>query len=136
MRNILLVDDTQETYQMVLHSVGGIAELSWAKNINEATSMIKEKEFNLLILDVELPDGSGIDFCYKIQTSHADVPVLFLTSHTDLDEKSLAFSVGADSFLTKPFSMPELRQRILAVDDANDNLTLIGLCLKNKNKSA
>ncbi|HXH75465.1 MAG TPA: response regulator transcription factor [Bacteriovoracaceae bacterium] len=126
MKNILLVEDTKEIYQMVLQSVSDIGEVTWAKCINEAATLINKKEFNLLILDVELPDGNGIEFCSSIQSTHPHVPIFFLTSHTNLNEKSEAFTAGADSYITKPFTPPELRARILAIDDASANLTLLG----------
>ncbi len=125
MKKILLVDDTKEIYQMVAHSVSGIADITWAKSLDEASTLLKEREFSLLILDIELPDGNGIEFCSKIKPFHPNIPVLFITSHTTLSEKKEAFTVGADGFITKPFSPPALRARILEVgkeENLNDLL--------------
>ncbi len=127
MKKILLVDDTKEIYQMVVHSVGEVADVTWAKCLDEASALLKEKEFSLMILDIELPDGDGIEFCSRIKPSHPNIPVLFITSHTTLEERKLAFTVGADGFITKPFSPTALRDRIREVgqeEDINDLLEL------------
>ncbi|MBA2406346.1 MAG: response regulator [Bdellovibrionales bacterium] len=127
MKNILLVEDTKEIYQMVLQSVDKIGELSWAKCLDEAATLLNENDYNLLILDVELPDGNGIEFCSSIQSTHPHVPILFLTIHTNLAEKSSAFTAGAEGYITKPFTPPELRERIWSVDDSANNLALLEL---------
>lgn len=112
MKKILLIDDTVEIYHMVVHSVRGAADVTWAKCLHEATVLLEERKFNLMILDIELPDGDGIEFCSRIKPIHPDVPVLFITSHTTLEEKKLAFKVGGDGFIAKPFSPPALFERI------------------------
>lgn len=112
MNNILLVEDSKEIYQMVLQSVAQIAELSWAKSLEEAKLTLAKQNFDLMILDVELPDGNGIEFCSGLQATHSHVPIFFLTSHTNLSEKVMSFSAGADDYITKPFSPLELRARL------------------------
>lgn len=127
MKKLLLVDDSREIYQLVTHSVGEIADVTWAKCIIDASNLMLESEFNLLILDIELPDGNGIEFCSQIKVTHPNIPVLFITSHTALAEKKQAFTVGAEGFILKPFSPPALRERILEVgneESINDLLEL------------
>lgn len=112
MYQILLVEDSKEIYQMVLQSTQQLATLTWAKSIEEANAIFKSKVFDLLILDIELPDGNGIEFCSSIQATHPHTLVFFLSSHTNLSEKVLGFSAGADDYITKPFSPLELRARL------------------------
>lgn len=112
MNKILLVEDSKEIYQMVVQSVAQIADLTWAKSISEARTFLKGNAFSLFILDVELPDGNGIEFCSTLQATHSQVPVFFLTSHNNLSEKVMGFSAGADDYITKPFSPLELRARL------------------------
>lgn len=112
MNQILLVEDSKEIYQMVAQSTLQIAELTWAKSIEEARLLITTRFFDLLILDVELPDGNGIELCSSIQSSHPNIIVFFLSSHTNLSEKVLGFSAGADDYISKPFFPLELRARI------------------------
>jgi DNA-binding response OmpR family regulator len=112
MNHILLVEDSKEIYQMVIQSVQQIAELHWAKSLKEATDKLANNTFNLIILDVELPDGNGIEFCSSIQATYPNITVFFLTSHNNLSEKVLGFSAGGDDYITKPFSPLELRARL------------------------
>lgn len=114
MNHILLVEDSKEIYQMVQQSTQQVAELTWAKSIEEARTALNAKSFDLLILDVELPDGNGIEFCSSIQSSYPNILVFFLTSHTNLSDKVLGFSAGADDYITKPFSPLELKARLEA----------------------
>ncbi len=114
MNQILLVEDSKEIYQMVAQSTLQIAELTWAKSIEEARASLTTRSFDLLILDVELPDGNGIEFCSSIQATHPHILVFFLSSHTNLSEKVLGFSAGADDYISKPFSPLELRARLEA----------------------
>lgn len=109
MNQILLVEDSKEIYLMVIQSTQQVAELSWAKSIEEAKAALSSKSFDLLILDVELPDGNGIEFCSSIQSIYPNILVFFLTSHTNLSEKVLGFSAGADDYITKPFLPLELK---------------------------
>ena len=114
MNQILLVEDSKEIYQMVLQSTSQIAELTWATSVQEAKKMMTKQEFGLIILDVELPDGNGIEFCSTIQSTHSHVSIFFLSGHTNLSDKVLGFSAGADDYITKPFSPLELRARLEA----------------------
>lgn len=114
MDEILLVEDSKEIYQMVAQSVASIAKLTWAQSLQEATFELSKKTFNLLILDVDLPDGNGIEYCASIQSSHSHIPIFFLTGHTNLSEKVMGFSAGADDYITKPFFPLELQARLQA----------------------
>ncbi len=114
MNKVLLIEDSDETYQTVLSSVGNIAQLSWTQTISEAKNQLRDKDFKLIILETELPDGDGIEFCSEIQSSHAHVPIIFLTANTKLADKVLSFSAGADDYITKPFHPLELRARLVA----------------------
>ncbi len=97
-----------------MSSVGSIAQVSWTQTISEAKNQLRHKDFKLIILETELPDGDGIEFCSEIQSSHAHVPIFFLTANTKLADKVLSFSAGADDYITKPFHPLELRARLEA----------------------
>lgn len=112
MSRILLVDDCKEVYTMVKQTTEQIAELIWAKSLREAHSELSERTFDLLILDVELPDGNGIEFCSNLHSTNKDIAVFFLTDHVSLAEKVMGFSAGADDYISKPISQLELRARL------------------------
>ncbi len=114
MYRILLVEDSKEIQQMVVQTTAPLAELTWAKTVQEAGQALTGNTFDLIILDVELPDGNGIEYCTQLQGTHAQIPIFILTAHTELSEKVLGFSAGADDYITKPFSPLELRARLEA----------------------
>lgn len=114
MKNILLVEDSKEIHQLVNQATAGLANMQWASTIKDAQEAIKSSKFDLILLDIELPDGSGVDLCHQIQASSPQQLVFFLTSHDDLSEKVLGFAAGGDDYITKPFNPLELRARIEA----------------------
>lgn len=71
------------------------------------------QKFDLIILDINLPDGSGLDFCQIVRNS-SDVPVIFLTANDMEIDVVTGFEIGANDYITKPFSLAILRARILA----------------------
>lgn len=111
---ILLIEDTKEIYNMVNQSLTYIANLSWAQTISEAKKMVSSERYDLILLDVQLPDGNGIDFCVELQAGGATLqtPIFFLTASDTLSEKVMGFSAGADDYIVKPFSPIELKARV------------------------
>lgn len=77
---------------------------------NEALS----KEYHLIILDINLPDGSGLDFCAQIRKSRK-TPIIFLTAKDTEEDMILGFEQGCDDYIAKPFSVQLLGQRVKAV---------------------
>jgi DNA-binding response OmpR family regulator len=112
MNKILLIDESLETYNRVLESTHLIADLAWCSSIKSSEEWMAHSITDIVILDIDLPDGNGIDFCSKLQKDFPHVPVFFLTVHSLLSEKILGFSVGAEDYITKPFLALELRARI------------------------
>ena len=75
-----------------------------AYNCKKATQLIQNDHFDLIILDVNLPDGNGFDLCHIIKDIHPELPVIFLTAN-DLEQDVLnGFDLGAEDYVTKPFS--------------------------------
>lgn len=111
---ILLIEDTKEIYNMVNQSLAYIADLSWASTITDAKRLITSERFDLILLDVQLPDGNGIDFCVELQAGGTTLqtPIFFLTASNTLSEKVMGFSAGADDYIVKPFSPIELKARV------------------------
>ena len=86
-----------------------------AKNCTEAKKLFNEDSFDLVILDVMLPDGSGLDLCSYIRCVGADIPVLFLTACDEEFQIVRGLDAGADDYVTKPFRLLELLSRIRAL---------------------
>lgn len=86
-----------------------------AKNCAEAKALFKGDTFDLIILDVMLPDGNGLDLCSFIRSTGADVPILFLTACDEEFQIVRGIDAGADDYVTKPFRLLELLSRIRAL---------------------
>ena len=83
-------------------------------NCQKARQLLRSGAFDLMLLDVNLPDGNGFDLCREIKEELPDLPVIFLTAN-DLEQDILnGFDLGADDYMTKPFSPSELVARVKA----------------------
>jgi len=76
--------------------------------------MFKQKDYQLVILDLMLPEVDGLEVCRQIRTTAGYVPILMLTSKSSELDRVLGLELGADDYITKPFSIPELMARIKA----------------------
>jgi len=81
----------------------------------EAASMALEQDFDMMILDVMLPGKTGYDVCREVRGNKPDLPIIMLTARSHEAEKVLGLEMGADDYITKPFSPLELRARIKAL---------------------
>ncbi len=114
---ILIIDDNQEILfglEKLLQQKQQFSTYS-ASTLKEATDALEEREYDLIILDWMLPDGSGIEFLTKIRKDYYTTSVLLLSSKSAINEKVEALDAGADDYLSKPFSNIELLARVRAL---------------------
>ena len=90
-------------------------EVFSAGDLADAKEKFLEENFNLIILDVMLPDGNGFDICEFIRSKNEGVPILFLTACDDEVQVVRGLDAGADDYVTKPFKLLELLSRIRAL---------------------
>ncbi len=83
-------------------------------NAGQAKSAVQTQSFDIAILDINLPDGSGYDICRLIKEKE-DIPVIFLTAIDDEVNVVMGLDMGADDYITKPFRIRELLSRIQSV---------------------
>lgn len=113
MKTILVVEDDQMLNRNIEYSLTSEGyKVSTAFSIEEAEE--KYAEAQLILLDVMLPDGNGMDFCRKINEKSRQ-PVIFLTSCDEEEDIVKGLDCGADDYLTKPFRLGELLSRVRAV---------------------
>ncbi len=113
--DVLVVDDSVE-YRMLAsavlaeagHRVRGVATLADARLAFDSAPV------DLVVLDLTLPDGDGLDYCSELR-SRSSVYVIMLTGRTDEVDKLIGFRIGADDYITKPFSSRELAARVSAL---------------------
>ena len=114
--NILIIDDNQEILfglKKLLNEAN--FNIHTASNIEEGENALEQCEYDLIILDWMLPDGSGVDFLAQLRKEFYTTSVLLLSSKSDINDKVEALDSGADDYLEKPFSNIELLARIRAL---------------------
>ena len=114
MKHILIVeDDTALREGLAAALQSAVFTTASAANLAEARRILRERTFDLLLLDCNLPDGSGIDLCREV-TAVQDIPVIFLTVRDAEIDEVTAFRAGACDYIKKPFSLTILQERIAA----------------------
>lgn len=83
--------------------------------MSEATLAMAEVRFDVIVLDVALPDGSGLELCRRARADASETPILLLTAHSAVRHRVEGLDAGADDFLGKPFAPAELRARVRAL---------------------
>ncbi len=113
---ILIIDDNQEIL-FGLEKLLNEAHFTTitAPNLQKAKEALEKQEYDLIILDWMLPDGSGVEFLAQMRKEFYSTSVLLLSSKAEIDEKVEALDAGADDYLAKPFSNIELLARIRAL---------------------
>jgi DNA-binding response OmpR family regulator len=113
---VLLVDDDVELSALIvkLLSVQAI-DTTIASTIAHARKVLAEIRFDVLLLDIMLPDGTGLDFCREIRAMLPAQPVLMLSARGDTIDRVLGLEIGADDYLAKPFEAAELVARVRAL---------------------
>jgi two-component system OmpR family response regulator len=90
-------------------------DVATAETGRTALSAAQETRFDLIVLDVMLPDLGGLEIAHRLRADGVTSPILFLTARAELEDKSAAFDVGADDYVTKPFSLAEIVMRVRAI---------------------
>ena len=116
MAKILVVEDDLALSAGLCFALDEAGHLTAAAyTCQKARQLLKTGQFDLVILDVNLPDGNGFDICRECKSSAPERPVIFLTAN-DLERDELnGFDLGADDYITKPFSIQVLKRRVEAV---------------------
>ena len=86
-----------------------------ALNARTATEALHTQEFDLVLLDINLPDGNGFELCKLIKPQHLDTIVIFLTANDQESDQIRGYEVGAVDYITKPFVIGALQRKIKAM---------------------
>ena len=121
---ILIIEDEPDIRKNLEYNLSreGYSVLT-AASIAEAEQLIYSNNLSLVLLDLMLPDGSGLELCKKMKSDPdmQNLPIIILTAKDDEVDKVVGFELGADDYVTKPFSVRELILRIKAVLKRGDN---------------
>ncbi len=111
---ILLVDDEQPIQTLLSFPLQRDGyEVVQASDGREALARFAEQTFDLVVLDVMLPKMDGLEVCRRLR-ARSSVPIIMLTAKSEEIDKVLGLELGADDYITKPFSMREFRSRVKA----------------------
>jgi DNA-binding response OmpR family regulator len=117
--HVLVVDDEQDIAGLIKHTLekGGELEVELVATGDEALKAVNERTPDLIVLDLNLPVLSGLEVCriLRSRAATARVPIIMLTARTSESDRVIGLDVGADDYVTKPFSLRELAARVRAV---------------------
>ena len=118
-KNILVIEDEPDIRKNLEYNLGreGFIVSSVASLYDAEQKLQNNNDFSLLLLDLMLPDGSGLDLCKKIKGNPEteSIPIIILTAKDDEVDRVVGFELGADDYVTKPFSVRELILRVKAI---------------------
>lgn len=142
MTTILIVEDDIDISAEIgahLESIGYITDFAY--NAKQAKALLKSESYNMILLDLNLPFGSGLDICNSLkQDELASVPVIIISANNDNEDIIKGFEVGAWDYMVKPFTLTELAARVKAnlARNKNGHHSLIqykGISLNRRNLS-
>jgi len=117
-KKILLIEDEPDIRKTLEYNLSreGYGVIS-TSSLAEGRNSLESNSFSLILLDLMLPDGSGLDLCREIKSDKifSSIPIIILTAKDDEVDKIVGFELGADDYVTKPFSVRELILRVKAV---------------------
>ena len=113
-RILLLEDDLGLIDGLIFALEKNGFEVAVVRTITEAATVVLEQKFDILLLDLTLPDGSGFEICRKVRKT-SNVPIIFLTASDEEVNIVMGLDIGGDDYITKPFRLNELISRINAL---------------------
>ena len=116
MSKLLVVEDESSTQELIVDALKSANYVVDAvSNVTDARAYIQSVHYDVLVLDWQLPDGSGVEICSWLRSEGNNVPVILLTARTKIGDKVDGLDSGADDYLTKPFDARELLARVAAL---------------------
>ncbi len=114
-QKVLIVDDVTKNIQVVANFLQQAGyEINFAVSGDSALNHIQQEKFDLILLDIMMPEMDGFEVCQKLKDNDEtkDIPVIFLTAKTDIESIKKAFNAGGVDYITKPFNKAELLARV------------------------
>lgn len=113
--SILIVDDDEDLSMIMSDMLEDYGySVTCVYDFESAVSLLEEQLFHIILLDINLPDGSGLELCNELRQT-STVPVIFASARTSETDRITGYDIGGDDYLPKPYSMKELLSRINAL---------------------
>jgi two-component system response regulator QseB len=123
MISILVVEDDYLIGHAVEQWLVKEGRVQWAQSVAAAQMMLDDTDFDIVLLDIGLPDGSGLDVLKYLKRRKSNAGVLIMTAYGDIDSRVQGLDLGADDYLVKPIEFKELDARIRAVKRRKDGVS-------------
>ena len=125
--NILLVDDEESIRRLAEKEISNLRRIvRTAGSARQAFELVRERQFDIVVLDVRLPDANGLELLERFQEAVPDAEVIFITGHGNIDSAVEAMRMGAYDYITKPFALDRLE---LVIEKAYQRV-----CLQRENR--
>ncbi len=116
MKQILIVEDDHFLNKLLTYNLTSDGyQVTSALNTRAAESALHRKDFDLVLLDMNLPDGNGLELCRLIKLQHPDTMIIFLTANDQEQDQLRGYEAGAVDYITKPFALSVLQRKIKAM---------------------
>ena len=116
MKRILIVENDKLLNKTLAYNLASDGyDITSAQNARTAADKLTVSEYDLVLLDINLPDGNGYDLCRLVKPEHPDTMVIFLTANDMESDMLRGYELGAEDYVTKPFSIGALQQKISAM---------------------
>jgi DNA-binding response OmpR family regulator len=113
---LLLVEDTKDVAEAIAASFARRGDaVDSVRTVDDALGMLDVNDYEVVVLDINLPDGEGTEVLKSLRRQRRPTPVLMLTARLAVEERVAALDIGADDYLTKPFDLRELHARVRAL---------------------
>lgn len=113
---LLLVEDTEDVADAIIASFARRGDaVDHVRTVQDAKASIAAQTYDVMILDIGLPDGTGTEVLHYARNRGVQVPILMLTARSDIEDRVAALDRGADDYLVKPFDLRELHARVRAM---------------------
>ncbi len=138
---ILLVEDAMSLGQAVREQISDDGHaVDWAQRLDHAELSIRSTTYDLILLDLGLPDGNGLELLRRRRAAGDLTPVIILTARDQVSDRIAGLNAGADDYLVKPFDLSELSARVAAVarrysGNPNPQIRLADLCINVADKT-
>jgi two-component system OmpR family response regulator len=129
MRILLIEDEPSLASAVVEHLVEGFNVCDWFQTVDEALSAVRTLDYDLILLDLQLPDGDGMSVLKHVRLMARYTPVIILSARDKVSDRIKGLDLGADDYVIKPFDLQELSARVATVtrrqlENASDIVTL------------
>jgi len=115
MRILLIEDEPALGAAVATHLKRSSHAVDWVQRLDDADAALRAVDYGLVLLDLHLPDGRGLDLLRKLRKANDKRPVIILTARDQIRDRIEGLNAGADDYIVKPFDLDELIARILAV---------------------